>query len=283
VEVEGGFDPLDAASNPGTVPIEVGRVTVDHSWKTVKLSRAFADPVVVAKPASLNGAQPGMLRLRRVTPASFEVRLQEWDYLDGWHARETVSYLAVERGRWVLPDGTEIEADTARVTGTVSRTGGGFSQVTFTSPFRSVPLVFSVVASANGPDAVATRHAALGPTGFRLGMQEQENKGGHTAETIHWIAWSPGIGTLADGTPYEADEAAGVNHRFARLDFVGAFTGNPCLVADMQTFNGPDPANLRYRDLGPSGVRLRVTEEQSLDPETNHVMERVGYLVFGCR
>jgi hypothetical protein len=75
---------------------EGGLVTTNHNWTTVSLSHRFTKPVVILGGASNNGTQAITIRVRNVTPTSFEVRVQEWDYLDGTHNNEDLGYLVVE-------------------------------------------------------------------------------------------------------------------------------------------------------------------------------------------
>ena len=51
-------------------------------------------------------------------------------------------------------------------------------------------------------------------------------------------------------------------------------------VADLQTFEGYNTAELRYRNLSGTGVDVKVEEEQSEDDETGHRYEAIGYAVF---
>jgi len=66
---------------------ETGRVYLTQSnaghWRTVTLSRAYSDPVVVANPVSYGDASPVTVRIRNVRPSSFEIALTEWDYMNG--------------------------------------------------------------------------------------------------------------------------------------------------------------------------------------------------------
>jgi hypothetical protein len=57
----------------------------------------FIDPVVVANPLSHSDTAPAVVRIRPVD-TGFELRIQEWDYLDGTHASEIVNYIVMERG-----------------------------------------------------------------------------------------------------------------------------------------------------------------------------------------
>ncbi len=259
--------------------VEAGRVTINHQWKTVNLEQTFTDPIVVAKPASINGTDPGVVRLRNVTPSSFQIRFQEWDYLNGTHTAETVSFVVAERGHQPLPGGGEIEAGSVSTRNTVPQ---AFVPVTFASPFSVTPLVFSVVGTANGGDAVATRQRNVSASGFEVIMQEQESKTGHIPETLYWIAWTPGSGTIDGSTPFAAGSRSNVRHTFADVAFAGSFGAPPCLLADMQSFRGSDPASLRYKALTATGVKVQVDEEQSEDTEVSHTGEVVGYLALAC-
>ena len=287
----GSDDNLDADGNG--VPdgcdatLEVGQLSVDHNWQIVPFQETFTDPIVVAKPASLNGIDPTTVRLRNVTASSFEIRLQEWNYLNGTHGAETVSYLAVERGSWLLPGGVEIEAGSVDFSN--SRPGSDpFVPVLFAATFSAQPVVVSVVGSANGSDAVVTRHRNVSTNGFEAIMQEQQSRGGHGVETIYWVAWEPGTGDalapLKSGPlAFEVDSVSGVTHGFRLINFQSPWNLAPCFLADMQTFNGVDTANLRYRNLTAGSVQVQIDEEQSADQETGHnAAETVGYLAFDC-
>ena len=63
---------------------------------------------------------PGLVRIRNVNKNGFEIRFQEWDYLDGIHSPETVEYIVVERGDYILRDGTLLEANTVDTDATKS-------------------------------------------------------------------------------------------------------------------------------------------------------------------
>lgn len=114
--------------------VEIGRVEdLRGDWTLVDLSQSFVDPVVIAGPASLNDGDPGVVEVRPVSSSSFEIRFNEWDYLDGSHPNpETVSYVVVERGITVLPSGGVIETGTATATSTLSEVEltGDFGDIT---------------------------------------------------------------------------------------------------------------------------------------------------------
>ena len=115
--------------NTGSSPIgESGTVTVAQSgpdqWHSVTFADAIANAIVVLGPLSTNDAAQATTRVRNVTDTGFEFQIDEWDYLDGVHGAETLSWLAVSEGTHELESGQTIVAGSASV-------GTGFSSQTF--------------------------------------------------------------------------------------------------------------------------------------------------------
>jgi hypothetical protein len=73
---------------PNQPELEFGQIDLDHNWKTVNLQKTFNNPVVIMGALSYNGGHPSTLRVRNVQESSFEVRVNEWMYLDNWHTTE---------------------------------------------------------------------------------------------------------------------------------------------------------------------------------------------------
>jgi hypothetical protein len=206
----------------------------------------------------------------------FDIRIQEWGYLDGTHTTEKVSYMVMERGSYTLEDGTKVEAgrfDTDKT--------GSFGRVSFSQAFNQVPVVTTAVLSLNEEDAVCCRSRNIDTAGFDFCMQEQElNSKSHATETISYIAWEPSSGIL-DDLVFEVDRTGNVmNHDFHTISFNQMFMNIPVFIADIQTGNGMDTANLRWEMRDIYGVDVKIAEEQSGDSETNHTTEVVGYMVF---
>ncbi len=74
---------------------ESGEVNLTENWLTVNLSRRYNKPVVLMGSLKVGG-DPATIRVRNVTANSFQVRIKEWDYLDGNHATTAASYVVVE-------------------------------------------------------------------------------------------------------------------------------------------------------------------------------------------
>lgn len=252
--------------------MEIGELLVNDQWQRVSFQAPFTDPIVVANPLSSDDADPAVVRIYGIDRDGFWIRVQEWDYLDGKHPDETVSYMVMERGRHQLPDGAWVEAGRF-ANGTVA-----FAAKTFSKPFAKVPVVFSTVTSINERDAVVTRMRQISVTGFQVRMQEQEsNRQRHLMESIDYIAWEPSFGVV-NGLRYEVGRmGAKVSQIVSTLVYQGAFAQPPVFLTDMQTTNGGEPANLRWRYRDEAAVEVWVSEEQSKDSEMVHTAESVGY------
>jgi hypothetical protein len=265
-----------ALSDNVEIGVEIGEVSVDHNWKWVEFNNTFIDPVVVAKPLSYNGGDPAVLRIQNVDSTGFDIRIQEWDYLDGTHATENVSYIVMERGSYILEDGTKVEAGRFD-----TDTTGSFGWVDFSQTFNQVPVVTTTVSSFNEEDAVCSRLKNINTTGFDFCMQEQEgNRQIHTIETISYIAWEPSSGTVGNLT-FEVDKTNDViTHNLQTIVYNETFMATPVFLADMQTTDGGDTANLRWQNKDFHGIDIKITEEQSRDNDMNHTTEVVGYMTL---
>ncbi|HHM20868.1 MAG TPA: hypothetical protein ENJ20_02490, partial [Bacteroidetes bacterium] len=68
---------------------ETGKINLTNAWVTIPLSVNYTKPVVIFGGIADNDGEGVNVRVRNLTSNSFEVRLQEWDYLDGNHPAES--------------------------------------------------------------------------------------------------------------------------------------------------------------------------------------------------
>jgi hypothetical protein len=276
VEVHYNFDPSDPVSRPELPLMKIGEIQVDHDWKLVDFGQAFFDPVVIAKPMSSNDDDPAVIRIRNVGTSGFEIRVQEWGYLDGAHPQETVSYVVMESGGYTLADGTLVEAGRFNTNNTSS-----FAALSFDKVFNEPPVVITAITTFNESDAVSSRVRNITTNGFEFRMQEQEaNAQEHGTEEISVIAWEASSGTT-DGMTFAINKTQDVvNHGFHAISFTESLVNPPVFLADMQTTDGSNTANVRWKMKDANGVEVQIDEEQSGDSEINHTTEVVGYMLF---
>ncbi|MGG7566022.1 integrin alpha [Rhodovulum sp. DZ06] len=263
------------AAPPPPEILEAGTLQLTTAPQTITLNRAFDNPVAFAFVATENGADPVNARIIDVDGATLTLRLQEPDHMDGGHGAETVHYLVVEAGSWLLPDGTMLEAgtlDTARLS------SAGFESVSFDAGFDAAPVVLSQVQSVNGASFITTRMQNKTATGIEIAMQEEEaqNPGGHAPETVGWLAIDAGAGSLG-GFSWHAGTVAGVGHDggTGAVSFPAAG-----VLAGISSFNGPDTAWSRGAGLTSADFTVSAEEDRSFDAETGHGGEDVDYIAF---
>ncbi len=270
-----GFDPANALSKPGVL-IEAGEIEVDHKWVHVSFKNMFIDPIVVAKPASFNDSEPCTIRIRNVDANGFQIRIQEWDYLDGNHSFETVGYIAVERGSYTLQDGSLLEAGSFS-----TKRKRSINTKSFARSFNRKPVVLASVVSNREADAVTGRLRNISATEFQFKLQEQQrNRQRHASETISYIAWEPSAG-IVNGLTYEVVLTDDImTHAWTTIDFRKSISTYPIFLADMQSTDSADTASLRYDYKDTLTVDLMVEEERSKDKEVKHTDETVGYILI---
>lgn len=68
-----------------------------------------------------------------------------------------------------------------------------------------------------------------------------------------------------------------VKKKWYNVVFDLCFKHKPVLIAGIETFNGEDTAGLRIKQVNRRGFTVKIEEERSQDPETNHTTEVVSY------
>ena len=256
------------------VKMETGEVMVGSDWIRVSLTTPFANPIVIAGPPSFSNSEPCVVRLRNVNSTGFDIRLTEWNYQDGVHPQESVSYLVMEKGRHTLPNGSSVEAGT--YAGTTS-----FKTVSYSKPFTKAPVVLTTIASFNETDTISGRIKDVTTSGFAYYFREQEkNQNKHVNETVNFIAWEPGTGTIGSVQFEVVKTANTVSNAWYSAAFQTAAPQAPLLLAGMQTTANTDTSALRVQQLTATGFQVKVEEEQSKDSEVTHPAETVGYIAL---
>ena len=88
------------------------------------------------------------------------------------------------------------------------------------------------------------------------------------------------MGTM-DGLTYEVSKTSNsVKDKFYTIQFEQNFINTPMFIADMQTGDGMNTANIRWQNKDAYAVEVCIDEEQSKDVEIKHTTEAAGYMVF---
>ena len=263
------------------VSFESGTVSITQesadTWTPVEFSTSFNErPIVVLGPTSNEGGDPHSLRVRNITNEGFEVKLHEWDYLDGPHSTVEISYLAVESGVHTFGD---LKVHAFSTTGLLNH---NWNEISFSEDFESTPVVLSQITSYNGTQPATLRTKNVTSTGFTTRIQEEENNDNeHLEESVDTIAIETG-NTTFQNKRIIVGRVDGFNQEWKTVEF-GETMSSPAILAAMQTTNGGDTATLRYDSLNESSFDLMVQEEKSKDDEINHADETIGWVAIAIQ
>ncbi|MCH2129544.1 MAG: lamin tail domain-containing protein, partial [Pirellulaceae bacterium] len=247
---------------------EVGQLTnVTHDVQTIDLTQSYNTPVVFALPVSHNGSDVTVPRITNIQSNQFDIHLVEPSNLNGVHGiGETVSYIVLETGNHVLPDGTRIDVETVSTNDYVGKgiAAPSWETVTFSTPFATTPVVISQVQemAIGGENFLSTRQNTTSTVGFDVALEPQESSAaGSVTETIGFLAMEPSTGTWNSMT-YEAQLTAALfTDDFVPLSFSNTYETSPSFVAGLATANGGDNAHLRYQNLTKASVEVIVEED----------------------
>ncbi|MES9992769.1 MAG: hypothetical protein ABW098_12495, partial [Candidatus Thiodiazotropha sp.] len=227
-----------------TSPSLLQSVTLNQTVHSVDLGQHSDIPVIIASPLTDNDNQGAVAALDEITPNQAVVRVKEWDYLDGLHAQEDVSLLALPPGRYPQADGSIWEVGRFNLSGTRQ-----WYDINFDEVFADTPYLFLTQQSQNEPDTTMVRARNISTTGFQAYLQEQESlNDGHGTETIGYLAiYSPNQGGTANfyGTSFD--------YQLSKLSLNHTWTTH----GDQQ---------------------LHIQEEASLDSELGHATETLDIM-----
>ncbi len=272
---------------------------VNPVWDTVNLQYSYFDPIIFAI-ANSNGAHPADFRIRNITGTSFELTLAEPPSEDGPHIAMDIAYVAMEAGRWSLPDGQVMAAGTISTNATVYKGGGGFTTVTLPPGFSNPIVIAQLQGQANETAAipsvpsdpwlsVAVRNITAGSFEVALEGAECTLSTVAAAETIGWMAIEGGVVSSfidSDGLAVSYETVStppivpGWDSGSVPVFFSSGFSSTPLFVARLQTRNEDDGGWARYLNLSAASVSLRVDEDRCQDAERVHAGEEAGLFVF---
>ncbi|CAN5913390.1 hypothetical protein BH11VER1_BH11VER1_27950 [soil metagenome] len=265
---------------------EAGSVVVsqpdEYEMQWVPFNRTFkAPPVVIVGPATKADGSPLTVSAIAVYTTGFYCQLNEWEYLDGAHANETVHFLA-------LSEGTHVFGSQRWQVGHLTALNRSPASVALTG-FTATPVVLAQVNSYNNwtdfsdLSAIKTRVNNVTNTGFQVNLESQQADAAVALldESVSYIAVSQGTGYL-DGKILSAvrTPTASTTNVFSPLTFPAART-NPLFIAQTQTANDTNPGELRMQALTTTGVQVQFQEEISAEADETHAAEALGYIVMG--
>jgi len=260
-----------------TLLLEAGTDTVNEKWRRINFLEEFpADPVVVASIETYNGGDTAGLRLRKLGPAGFEIRVEEEQSRDAEtaHNAERVGYLAVEPGAI-----TDSRGHVIGEAGHISRSQLNRQQwhrVTLTNVYADPVVLINMVTYAGGQPA-HIRLRNVGASSFEFQIEEWLYlDGGHLEESVDYFVLESGIHEL-DGLGTAEAGLAQADHRFARVALATRLE-DPVILVHSQTRNGGDAVTTRLSEVSATGFLVKLQEEEGRDGA--HLYETIGFLAM---
>lgn len=275
--------------------VTVSSVSTD-SWETVPLSSSFNDPVVTCTVKYDDGTSllPTVVRLKNVSRASFEVKLQNPSGTTGSIGPRTVHCVAVETGVWELPDGSPIEARKYQSAITDSRDSWVGERQLLEQDYSN-PIIFGQVMTYNDPGWSA--FWSRGVDQFTCADSDNFFAGKHVGEdsdltrndeTIGYIVMEASRGRLGS-MEFEFGQSspvvAGYTQGNYQLSFSSAFSGAPDVTilsqCAMTGIDGSWP--VMTTDATATSFGVAVDEDQQEDTERNHSPEALNFMAFSSQ
>lgn len=262
-------------------------------FTTVPLSPAFDQTPVVFVLPTIQGGDPSNVRVKNVTASSFLAAPTEPHRQDGPHVAMQSTSIAVDKGNYELPDGTNFEVDSINTTAQQFGVGNpgtsSWHQVTFNVAFNVPPIVVATIQTMNNevgengqlPPFVSSLPfldvaiSDVTNTGFKVALERSEIEDGSvlTPETIGYIAMEPATGTFVDDNnsnimykAFSYDGARGWSDTCVTENFPGGnFSSTPIAIASKRSRNNPDGGWVRRCVLSASQIGIKIDEDRETE------------------
>jgi hypothetical protein len=246
--------------------------TSEH-WKTIRFPISFDSyPVLFTQLVTINEASTSTVQIRNVTSTHFEIRLQEAANQDGIHQKESIAWIAMERGS--QSENYLFQADTLSVT-------HAWTNIPFAQNFATVPLFFANMQSTKEADVATLRNNSVLWNKAKVRIQEEQSidsNTAHEAETTGYLAIE-NIGNLTDNKGRKIGEVGRkkITSEWTNIPLSSRYN-NPVVIANSLSIDHFDPATVRIANITPDSFSIRIEEWEYLDG--NHGTETVSYMVI---
>jgi hypothetical protein len=227
-------------------------INFSSSWTAFDIPAIQTTPLIGYGPSSFNGVQPGVIRVRPTDAVNgqWQMRFQEYQYLDQFHLQERTDIIGFTKGVTTLDDGSMIVAGMVTVSG-----NGIWNTIDFPASFAGVPHVFLFAQSAIGGQPPTIHARNVNASSFEVAIKEEEQlmPSGHVPEDIAYYAiYSP----ANQGTLMVNNQQVGFS------------------LQQMQV-------NHQWTAVPGTDWEIKLEEERSLDQEVVHLKETVDVMILG--
>ncbi|MBE9147549.1 hypothetical protein IQ257_03270, partial [Coleofasciculus sp. LEGE 07092] len=256
-----------------------------QGFETIPLYGFNQTPTLLTQVQTYNGIDWVTTRTQNITANSFEFTMQEEEALNGGaHLTETIGWLAIDQG-------TGEDSQTLFQSGLTNISYDHNPQNTPFEPgfFTTTPTLLAKLGSYQGPDPANLRlDHTITNSGFTARVYEDQSFDSeitHVNEQIAFLALenSETSDKTINATALDLEVNFGEYGTLTNLDhnwqtiILNQNYINPVVIVSDPTFNGPDPATVRLRNVTGNSFELRIQEANYKD--NIHTTETVSYLV----
>lgn len=258
--------------------VQVGAVGISNiGWNPVLLNQPFTTvPTIITGGASNRNS--GTLLTTRAKlinfSSSFNIQMAPWSYqkVTSLALADTVNYLACNSGSYDF-GGLKAYAGKASIAST-------WAAVTFPTAFDTIPVVLAtqLLSPTTYPTTVRVRNVTK--TGFEARiMKETSNTSVLTAETVSYLAITPGSGVIDNHKARVGfTNTNAIGYIVSSVQY-GDSLGHPLFLGQMQTCNDDTTAVLRTIWIGPKYANVIKQREKS-SGQTLMKSETAGFLAI---
>lgn len=274
------------AITPGR-DIQTGKLQLSASdWISLYFGKAYeANPLaILGAPTNNNKAVSMSNRIRNLNTTSLSLRFYPWAY------NTSLVYTPDEQPYLILPAGQYDFGGVKAVAASVSAVKGDWKSVSFPDGyFDAAPIIIPTQTSNLSPFATSVHLRNVTKNGFEIQLRRENSRTGSVSnETVHYIAFSEGSGTMQGRkihTGFADNVGAHSILNAATFDF-GETIENPLIFVHKQTANNDTLAsNLRILSYTDSNCKIYNQVEQSGNNASLSLSavtkENAGWLVIG--
>jgi hypothetical protein len=258
--------------------VQVGVVGISNiGWNPVLLNQPFTTvPTIITSGASNRNS--GTLLTTRAKlinfSSSFNIQLAPWAYqnVTTLALADTVNYLACNSGSYDF-GGLKAYAGKASL-------ASAWTAVTFPTAFDTIPVVLATQLLSPTTYATTVRVRNVTKSGFEARiMKETTNTAVITAETVSYLAITPGSGIIENHKARVGFTATNAIGYIVSSVQYGDSLGHPLFLSQMQTCNDDTTAVLRTIWVGPKYANVIKQREKS-SGQTLMKSETGGFLAI---
>ena len=192
-----------------------GELSLGDQETSQEFSAEISEPIILLSAPSYKDSGSGVAKVSSITSTEVTAAFKEWEYLDGNHDVESVPYVALTKGRYLLSNGDELEVGELQLSSIQQ-----WHETSFASSFAAAPTVILTSQSNETNKVFNLLTDNITSSGFSAKLAEQENNTvGEYAEKVGYLAYYKNeLEPIEQSEPFATSSALEVGSDWSALD-----------------------------------------------------------------